>query len=279
MAAILLDTHRVAKPWGRHALWPGFANPEADADPIGEVWFQVPEGFPDELLVKYLFTSEKLSVQVHPNDTDAVRAGHLRGKDEAWLVLDAEPDSTIALGTLEPMSPAALRAAAMDGSIEHMLDWKPVQPGDYFYSPAGTVHAIGAGITLIEVQQNIDLTYRLYDYGRPRELHLDAGVSASDARPFEAKPVPQSPSPSRKLLAQGPKFVLERWEPAEFRVNLKPGQTAWLVPVTGSGRADGIDWQAGQCLALTGESVVTMAEDGDVLFAYPGDELADIRIA
>lgn len=279
MAAIFLDTHRVEKPWGRHTLWPGFADPQADADPIGEVWFQVPEGFSDELLVKYLFTSEKLSVQVHPNDEDAVRAGHRRGKDEAWLVLDAEPGSTIALGTLEPMSRASLREAALDGSIEHKLDWKPVKAGDYFYSPAGTVHAIGAGITLIEVQQNIDLTYRLYDYGRPRELHLDAGVSASDAHPFEVQPLPQSPAPNRKLLAQGPKFVLERWEPAEYRVKLTEGQTAWLVPVSGSGRADAIDWQAGQCVAVTGESVITMAEDGDVLFAYPGADLADIRHA
>ncbi|MAX00777.1 MAG: phosphoheptose isomerase [Sphingomonas sp.] len=276
MAAILLDTHRVAKPWGRHRLWPGFENPAEKDDPIGEVWFQTPQGVSDELLIKYLFTSEKLSVQVHPNDADAQQAGYKRGKDEAWLILDAEPDSTIALGTLEPLSAEQLRTGSLDGSIEHMLDWKPVKAGDYFYSQAGTVHAIGAGITLIEVQQNVDLTYRLYDYGRPRELHLDEGVAVSAAAPFEPLPVPPSPAPNRDLLAQGPKFVLERWSAGDFHARLGADQTAWLVPVTGSGSADDVAFAAGQCLAITGESRITVADGGDVLFAYPGDRLAAI---
>src|SRR3546814_2738640 len=98
-----------------------------------------------------------------------VCSSDLRGKDEAWLILAAEPDSTIALGTKRPVGREELRDAALDGSIEDLLDWKPVKAGDFYYSPAGTVHAIGAGITLIEVQQNVDLTYRLYDYGRPRD--------------------------------------------------------------------------------------------------------------
>jgi mannose-6-phosphate isomerase len=82
------------------------------------------------------------------------------------------------------MTPEQLRAASLDGSIESLLEWHPVKAGDFFYSPAGTIHAIGAGVALIEVQQNLDLTYRLYDYGRPRELHLDEGVAATRAVPF-----------------------------------------------------------------------------------------------
>lgn len=184
MAAILLATHRVEKPWGRHQLWPGFADPAPDGEPVGEVWFQTPGPEEPELLVKYIFTSEKLSIQVHPDDAQARAAGYARGKDECWVILDAEPDATIALGTHDVVGAEQLRAAALDGSIEELVDWKPVQAGDFYYSGAGTVHAIGAGITLVEIQQNVDLTYRLYDYGRPRELHLDEGVAVSDARPF-----------------------------------------------------------------------------------------------
>jgi mannose-6-phosphate isomerase len=184
MTAKRLTTHRVEKPWGRHRLWPGFADPPADGEPIGEIWFQDEGDDTPELLVKYLFTAEKLSIQVHPDDAAARASGHARGKDEAWVILDAEPDSTIAIGTRAPVSHETLRAAALDGSIETLVDWKPVKAGEVYYSPAGTVHAIGAGITVVEVQQNVDLTYRLYDYGRPRELHLDAGIAVSDAIPL-----------------------------------------------------------------------------------------------
>lgn len=276
MPATLLETKRVEKPWGRHTLWPGFADPAAGGDPVGEVWFQTPWDDAPDLLVKYLFTSEKLSVQVHPDDASARAAGYPRGKDEAWVILAAEPDSTIALGTLEPMSRDALRAAALDGSIEHLLDWKPVKAGDYFYSPARTVHAIGAGITLVEVQQNVDLTYRLYDYGRPRELHLDEGVAVSDPVPFVAQSAPGAVAPGRTILAEGPKFVLERWSAGTVDVSLPDGATGWLVPMAGSGSADGVDFSAGQCLTVTGNAVIAAGEGSDLLFAYPGTELAAV---
>ena len=272
MPATKLTTIRVEKPWGRHHLWPGFDDPAPDGEPVGEIWFQTPDGAEPDLLVKYLFTSEKLSVQVHPNDAQARASGHARGKDEAWIILAAEPDSTIALGTLEPVDSDRLRAAALDGSIEHLLDWKPVKAGDYFYSEAGTVHAIGAGITLIEVQQNVDLTYRLYDYGRPRPLHLDDGVAVSDARPFVALPQPGTVAEGRELLAEGPKFVLERWDGGTRTVTLPDGVTAWLVPATGSGLVDDVQWIAGDCLTLTGNCVVEASHDADLYFAYPGDQ-------
>jgi mannose-6-phosphate isomerase len=271
MPATRLTTHRVEKPWGRHTLWPGFADPAPGGDPVGEIWFQTPDGDEPDLLIKYLFTSEKLSVQVHPNDAQAQARGHARGKDEAWIILAAEPDSTIALGTLAPMTSEELRAASLDGSIEHLLDWKPVKAGDYFYSEAGTVHAIGAGITLVEVQQNVDLTYRLYDYGRPRELHLDDGVAVSLPRPFEPLPAPGRIADDRELLAEGPKFVLERWPGGSRDVTLPDGVTGWFVPVAGTGTAGDIAWQAGECLTLTGTTRLTASEDAVVYFAYPGD--------
>nr|WP_208402953.1 class I mannose-6-phosphate isomerase [Sphingomonas japonica] len=273
----MLTTHRVEKPWGRTTLWPGFPDPSPGSDPVGEVWFQEHGDTAPDLLIKYLFTSEKLSVQVHPNDEQAHAAGLPRGKDECWLILAAEPDSTIAIGTLEPTDRATLKAAALDGSIEAMLDWKPVKAGDFFYSASNTIHAIGAGITLIEVQQNSDTTYRLYDYGRPRELHLDEGIAVSDPVPFVAPDAPGRVADDREILVEGPKFVLERWSAGRRDVALPDGTTAWLVPITGSGEADTVEWTAGQCVAVTGSASIIAGEGADLLFAYPGTQRLSLR--
>jgi mannose-6-phosphate isomerase len=272
MTATLLATKRVEKPWGRHNLWPGFADPAKDGAPIGEVWFQTPHAAEPDLLIKYLFTSEKLSVQVHPDDAAAHAAGYKRGKDEAWVILAAEPGATIALGTLEPTTKEALRAAALDGSIEHLLDWKPVKAGDFYYSPAGTVHAIGAGITLVEIQQNVDLTYRLYDYGSDRELHLDQGLAIADPNPFTPQPIVGEVSEGRTILCEGPKFVLERWAAGDREIVLPDGVTAWLTPLKGEGVVDGVAWRAGECVTVTGTARLTASAGSDLLFAYPGDK-------
>lgn len=269
MTAKRLTTHRVEKPWGRHTLWPGFENPAPDGEPVGEIWFQDEGDDSPELLVKYLFTAEKLSIQVHPDDAAARAAGYERGKDEAWLILAAEPESTIAIGTHGPVGSEQLRASALDGSIEQLVDWKPVKANDVFYSPAGTVHAIGAGITVIEVQQNVDLTYRLYDYGRPRELHLDEGVAVSDAKPFVPNFVPEEASPGRTILCEGPKFVIERWSGLSGAIRLPDGVPGWFVPVTGAGTLDGADWEAGECWTVKGGATLKADEGGDMLFAYP----------
>ena len=127
-------------------------------------------------------------------------------------MLDAEPGAVIGLGLTREVSREALRAAALDGSIESLLDWRPVTQGDLFYSPAGTIHAIGGGIALIEVQQNLDLTYRLYDYGRPRELHLDEGAGGGE-RWAPGRPPCQAGTPGRDARSGGA-FALERWTPA-----------------------------------------------------------------
>ncbi len=271
MPATLLATHRVEKPWGRRHLGLGFADPAPGGEPVGEIWFQSPGDAAPELLIKYLFTSEKLSVQVHPDDAQARARGLPRGKDECWVILDAEPDSTIALGTLEPLDRDTLRAAALDGSIEHLLDWKPVKAGDFFYSASGTIHAIGAGLTLIEVQQNSETTYRLYDYGRPRELHLEDGVAVADPVPFAPHPMPGKVAEGRTILVEGPKFVLERWPGGSRVIALPEGVEGWLIPVAGEGSVDGVAWRAGECLSVTGKAALDAAQGSDLLFAYPGD--------
>ena len=268
MSATKLTTITVEKPWGRTKLWPGFDNPSGAK--IGEIWFEAPEGTNPTLMVKYLFTSEKLSIQVHEDDATAQAAGRERGKDEAWVILAADPDASIALGTHAPVDRDTLRAAALDGSIEKLVDWKPAKAGDVIYSAARTVHAIGAGLTLIEVQQNVDLTYRLYDYGRPRELHLEAGVAVSDAVPFVAPSIPGDVGGGRSILCEGGKFVLERWSWDGARsVVLPEGVPGWLIPVAGGGAIDGRLFVAGECWMVEGQVNVDVDRDSDMLFAYP----------
>lgn len=270
MTAIRLSTIRVEKPWGRHDLWPGFADPAPGAQPVGEIWFDAPEGFDPELMVKYLFTSERLSIQVHPDDAEAQARGYKRGKDEAWVILAAEPGATIALGTVRPLSHAELRAAALDGSIEQLMHWQSVKAGDVIYSAAGVVHAIGPGLTLVEVQQNVDLTYRLYDYGRPRELHLDDGVAVSKAEPFVIADQSRWLSPGRRLLTESGKFVIERWDGAQSRRPVLDEKPGWFIPLSGRGNIDGQAWIAGECWLVQGTSEITLTEQSDALFAYPG---------
>jgi mannose-6-phosphate isomerase len=249
-------------------LWPGFDNPSGAK--IGEIWFEAPEGTNPDLMVKYLFTSEKLSIQVHEDDATAQAAGRERGKDEAWVILAADPGATIALGTRAPVKSDTLRKAALNGSIEKLVDWKPAKAGDVIYSAARTVHAIGAGLTLIEVQQNVDLTYRLYDYGRPRELHLEAGLAVSDAVPFVAPPIPGDVGGGRSILCEGGKFVLERWSWDGARsITLPQGVPGWLIAVSGGGSVDSAPFVAGECWMIEGTVALSVDADSDLLFAYP----------
>ncbi len=268
MSAYPLDSVRIEKPWGRHKLWPGFADPAPDAPPVGEIIFGDEDA--GVLLVKYLFTAEKLSIQVHPDDAQARAAGHVRGKDEVWVILQADPGATIALGLTQAVSADALRAAALDGSIEALVDWKPVQAGDVIYSPAGTVHAIGGGITLVEIQQNVDLTYRLYDYGRPRELHLDAGVAVANLQPFAVGRRARALEPGRTVLTEGGKLVLEQWDwSGERALAFADPVPGWLIPLAGTGSVDGVVWRAGECWMIEGSAVLTAEPGAKCLFAYP----------
>ncbi len=268
MVAIKLPTIRVEKPWGRHQLGAGFGNVSANQAAIGEIWFEPPS--PDDpLLVKYLFTSEKLSIQVHPNDEQARTAGHKCGKEECWIVLETEPDARIGLGTVRPLDAAELRTAVLDGSIEGLMDWKVVHSGDVIYVPSGTVHAIGAGVTLVEIQQNVDLTYRLFDYGRPRELHLDLGIEASQAEPFVITSNREPIGAGREILVQGRKFVIERWTwSGEREVKLPFGVDGLFVPLNGDGLIDGQNWVSGECWLARGNAVVAADGAAEMLFAY-----------
>lgn len=204
----LLTKRMVEKPWGRDILPAPFSTPEGQR--IGEVWFEPPPEL-SSVLVKYIFTSEKLSVQVHPSDAQAAGLGEKdRGKEECWLVIAAEPGATLGIGFAQPVSGEAMRRAALDGTIEDLMVWHPVAPGDFFYIPAGTVHAIGAGVSLIEIQQNSDITYRLYDYGRPRELHLDKGIAVARGEPHAAALRRHLTDQGTVELVDGPFFVAHR---------------------------------------------------------------------
>jgi mannose-6-phosphate isomerase len=159
------------KVWGRRRLAPWFPDSET---PVGEAWFLAEHELP--LLVKLIFTAERLSVQVHPDDGEDGE----RGKTEMWHILEAEPGAAIALGFREPIARERLREACGTGEIEALLNWIPVRAGETYFTPAHTVHAIGAGIVLVEIQQNSDVTYRLWDYGRPRETHLEQAAPIAD---------------------------------------------------------------------------------------------------
>ncbi|WP_133366204.1 class I mannose-6-phosphate isomerase [Qipengyuania sediminis] len=196
-----LATKTVEKPWGRRDLPAPFAAPGDTT--IGEIWFDPPPALP-QVLIKYLFTSEKLSIQVHPTDAQAPPGS--RGKEECWLVLAAEPGAMLGIGFREAIDAQAMRAAALDGSIEQLMVWHEVAAGDFFYLPAGTVHAIGPGLTLVEVQQNSDITYRLYDYGRPRELHLEEGIAVARGEPYPAACRSAVAAEESRLLVAGPHF-------------------------------------------------------------------------
>ena len=163
----------VEKIWGSPRLAPWF--PDSDRK-IGEVWFHRPE-LP--LLIKFLFTSDKLSVQVHP--------GGPAGKTEMWHILRAEPGASIALGPQAPISREELQKAVASGKVKELLNWIPVAAGETYFVPAGTIHAIGAGIALCEIQQNCDTTFRLFDYERGRELHIDQALSAAHFDPHPGK--------------------------------------------------------------------------------------------
>lgn len=236
-----LSRQYVEKPWGRTELPPMFDPPKDQR--IGEVWFTGGVDLP--LLVKYIFTSERLSIQVHPNDEQARERGLPQGKNECWYILAAEPAATLGLGLKREIGAEELRSAALDGSIEELMDWRPVKAGDFFYVPARTVHAIGAGISLLEFQQNVDVTYRLYDYGRPRELHLDDAVSVARPEPYPNGLSQHVLAGTEQRLVDGPHFKLVQTQSDAFS-----DQQRWVMPVEGRVQCGDDIAVAGECLLL-----------------------------
>lgn len=230
------------KIWGSPQTEPWYPNRNAK---IGEVWHTDRAELP--LLFKFIFTSENLSVQVHPDDRYARQMAGCRGKTEMWRILATKPDASIALGLRQPIQEAEARRACESGEIEQLLQWIPVAPGETYFVPAGTIHAIGGGITLCEIQQNSDVTYRLYDYGRPRELHLEHGLAVSRLEPFDGK--------CKNIRC--PYFEVEEIEfSGRLSLRTEVTESAFLI-LNGTGQITGTDFRLGEAwLAPPDSSVI-----------------------
>ncbi len=237
-APFRIEPQFVSRVWGFRDLRPWY-NRVAEGDPIGEVWLtgdecvvatgadkgkklgalfseahdallgaDVPFGG-SPLLIKVIFACEKLSVQVHPGDAMAQRYGQPRGKTECWYALAAEPGAQVAAGLKPGTSLADVRAGIQSGSLETSLNLLPVHAGDMIFVDAGTVHAIWPGSILLETQQNSDITYRMYDYGRPRELHIEKSLEATRLSTRAGKIAPVE-LPDRTVLINTDYFRVER---------------------------------------------------------------------
>ena len=264
------------RPWGTHDLSPIYPNRHFE-EKIGEAWLtgddckiangplmgqtlaQVSKKYQRELvgdaardaqrfplLLKFLFPHEKLSVQVHPDDEQARRVNQPWGKTECWYVAHAKPGAQVALGLRSGVTVVQLEKAIHEKRAEELLNWLNVFTGDMIYVCGGTVHTLGPGSVIVETQQQSDTTYRLYDYGRPRELHLAAGLAAVKVKTASGKvvrpaPVQISGSNNRQgSLVAAPYFVVDMFEmksPQELTTRDESGKSSVqiLVAIEGCG--------------------------------------------
>ncbi len=234
----LIEPRFVGRVWGYADLHPWYDR-VADTEPIGEVWLTGDEcrvasgphtgstlvtlfrehpltllgkpgsGAPSPLLIKVIFAREKLSVQVHPDDRLAQKYGQPNGKTECWFALDAQPGAQVAVGLKPGVTLDQIKSEIHDGTLEQSLNLLPVSVNDMFFVDAGTVHAIWPGSILLETQQNSDITYRLYDYGRPRELHIEKSLEATRLVTRAGKILPRT-LPDRTILIDVEYFRVER---------------------------------------------------------------------
>lgn len=229
-----------------------------------------PRRFP--LLTKFLFPHEKLSVQVHPDDVAAHRLGQPCGKTECWYVAHAKPGAQIALGLKAGVTRAQFEEAIHQQRAEELLNWINIFPGEMIYVAAGTVHTLGPGSIIVETQQQSDTTYRLYDYGRPRELHLREGMSVLKEKVASGKVVRPAPAQisgtknRRALLVASSYFVVEMFdlkEPQDFRTKTESGKDSVqiMVVVEGCGTVEAQGME-GVTLAK-GDAVVVPASMGE----------------
>jgi mannose-6-phosphate isomerase len=284
------------RPWGRRDLRPWYAS-TGTGEPVGEAWLTGPEslvetgafagktlaevaaqagealvgaGWIDKdkgaefpLLVKLLFPNDKLSVQVHPDDAQAQAMGQPRGKTECWYVLEAVPGATIALGLREGATAEAVRAAIADGTLEKLLEWVPVEVGDMIFVDAGTVHAIGPGVVLLETQQTCDITFRMYDYGRPRELHVEPALRVMKLKTAAGKVKPVAMDGFVRLIEQK-YFVMDRYDIAGVgEVSVATDGPGCLVGL--SGGAAVIGGPEGEVELVAGKAVVVPVECPSVI--------------
>jgi mannose-6-phosphate isomerase len=223
------------------------------------------------LLAKFIDAADHLSIQVHPDDAYAhsvEAASGFHGKTEAWYILRAAPGADLYHGLARDSDRAGFAAAVADGTILDLLRSVAVQPGDTIFVPAGTVHAIKAGIMLFEIQQKSDLTYRVYDYdrrdaqGNPRELHLERALDVIDYRSGQpAQTTPQPLGGGRTLLIRCPYFAMERWEVREPASYTTSAET--FVILTAIDGAATLTWAGGALPLQRGESVVLPASLGE----------------
>ena len=274
MTLELASVRAVRKPWGKTDLRP-WSELGHDGAPIGELWFQRADAAAPEpaLLLKLLFTDQALSIQVHPDDAFAQAIGLPHGKTEAWYVLAAEAGAEISLGLRRPLTALQLRAAIVDGSIADITLHHPVHPGETIAVPAGTIHAIGAGLVIAEIQQRSDTTFRLFDYGSGRELHLDSAVGAARAEPAPAQAPPERLSEARLVVTTSPYFTLEQVDlPAHSDWELEADRETWLLLVAGSAQFNQIEVTTGEAVFIDAQRIKLRVGDSPVkgLMAYVG---------
>ena len=269
----------VHKPWGVGDLHP-WSSVDGTHDAVGELWFErADQNAPaPALLLKLLFTSEPLSIQVHPDDTYARAMGMPNGKSEAWFILSAQPGAQIGAGLKHQVTPQQLRASIQNGSIADLVHWRPVAEGDVIYIPAGTIHAIGAGIVLAEIQQRSNTTFRLFDYGRQRELHEDDGVAVAHPWPLRMPANPRPLTANRTVLVASKHFVLERVElPAGSNWALFPDPETWILTLDGHATIGATAASVGQAIFMDGDrTIVEVGDSGlSALLAYPAHRPID----
>lgn len=263
----------VHKPWGVCDLRP-WSGLDGTNDPVGELWFERAEGGASgpALRLKLLFTSEPLSIQVHPDDICARAMGLPNGKSEAWYVLSAKPDAKIGVGLKHRVTPQQLRASIGDGSIVDLVQWRPVAKGDAVFIPAGTIHALGAGIVLAEIQQHSEATFRLFDYGRGRDLHEDNGVAAAEAGPLQFAGGASRLTHERTVLVASQHFVFEKVDlPAGSSWALLAEPETWILVIDGHAAVGLTAVSLGEAILVSGgRTSIEVGADGlTALVAYP----------
>lgn len=219
------------------------------------------EGFP--LLVKFLDASQWLSIQVHPNDEQAkVLEGDPRGKTEAWVVIQAEEGAQLIHGVKAGHTREEMAQAIRENTLEQLLVYSTVHAGDVLFVAANTVHALGAGLLIYEIQQSSDITYRLYDYGRlgldgkPRQLHIEKGTQVSNVE--FVQPITH---PDGVQVVSCPYFVTERYQVADEALTIQTkGRFHALSCIEGSVTIHHEEHQIG---LATGQSAVIPAALAD----------------
>jgi mannose-6-phosphate isomerase len=266
------DVRTSPKPWGSHDLrpWSRCGNSETA---IGEIRFDRPEiqARDPALLFKLLFTKQRLSIQVHPDDAFAQSMGMANGKTEAWYVLSAEDSGQVAIGLKRTLTQPELRGAIADGSIADLVKWQTVAAGDVFFIPAGTIHAMGPGLVMAEIQQRSDTTFRLFDYGRSRELHIDQAVAVVDLGPAKPDRTPTYLTVERMKLVSCDFFVLERIDlPPDGNWELQAQRETWALVTAGDATMGSLRAGVGDAFfAEADRAVINVGRSGlTVLLAY-----------